>query len=287
VIMSKYVLILTLVLLAPSAFAVETQQATSGVGRASIEAQSNAGRGSGEEFTAQAQLPYTSSKFPPTATSYFAEDNGSILRLVADPQPSGEASTKAEPPSARPGEIPADTPYPIHPPVWRKATEIYFNSGPPRQPVGVGYLSTCWSASGTCVNVGPPPQTWYLVDLTKCTELAPWCLPSDAAFAFVTAIMVQTSGNRLEGAGFGIVFRRPGDTNVTCDSHNYTGQTFLNAYSPPLGFNNNRAEFSTWIPLAEGKFEYCWRQTSTTGTFPTHPNGATYAVNMSLQAWAR
>ena len=51
-IMSKYVLILTLVLLAPSAFAVETQQATSGVGRASIEAQSNAGRGSGEEFTA-------------------------------------------------------------------------------------------------------------------------------------------------------------------------------------------------------------------------------------------
>jgi hypothetical protein len=280
--MSKHVLILALVLLAPSAFAVEMQQTTSAVGSVSIEARSNAGIDAGEEFTAQTQAPYTASKFLPTAASYFAENDRSALRLVADPQPSG-----AEPSPARPGEIPADTPYPIHPPVWRKATEIYFNSGPPRQPVGVGYLSTCWSASGTCVNVGPPAQTWYLVDLTKCTELAPWCLPSDAAFAFVTAIMVQTSGNRLEGAGFGIVFRRPGDANVTCDSYNYTGQTFLNAYSPPLGLNNNRAEFSTWIPLSDGKFEYCWRQTSTTGTFPTHPNGATYAVNMSLQAWAR
>lgn len=271
--MSKHVLILALVLFAPPAFTVETQQTESAVGSVSIEAQSNAYQDRGEAF--------------PAIASYFAENNRSALRLVGDPQPSGEVGTKAEPPSARPGEIPADTPYPIHPPVWRKATEIYFNSGPPRQPVGVGYLSTCWSASGTCVNVGPPPQTWYLVDLTKCTELAPWCLPSDAAFAFVTAIMVQTSGNRMEGAGFGIVFRRPGDANVTCESHNYTGQTFLNAYSPPLGLNNNRAEFSTWIPLAEGKFEYCWRQTSTTGTFPTHPNGMTYAVNMSLQAWAR
>jgi hypothetical protein len=177
--------------------------------------------------------------------------------------------------------------YPIHPPIWRKATEIYFNSGPPRQPVGVGYLSTCWSAGGACVNFGPPPQTWHVVDLTKCTARAPWCLPSDAAFAFVSAIMVQTSGNRSEGAGFGIVVRRPGDSAVTCDSHNYIGQTFLNAYGPPLGLYNNRAEFSTWVPLTEGKFEYCWRQTSTAETFPMHPNGATYAINMSLQAWAR
>ena len=286
--MFKQVFIVTLVLLARSAVAVEIQPSWSAFGTEAIKGYLNAGldnSGSGEGLTGQAR--YTPPDFLPTAASYFAENNTSSLHLVADHEVPGEVGNAAELPAARPDEIPPDTPYPIHPPIWRKATEIYFNSGPPRQPVGVGYLSTCWSAGGACVNFGPPPQTWHVVDLTKCTARAPWCLPSDAAFAFVSAIMVQTSGNRSEGAGFGIVVRRPGDSAVTCDSHNYIGQTFLNAYGPPLGLYNNRAEFSTWVPLTEGKFEYCWRKTSTAETFPMHPNGATYAINMSLQAWAR
>jgi hypothetical protein len=286
--MLKQIAILTLVLLARSTFAAEIQPTRSLFGIEAIKVQLNAGldnSGRGEGVVGQAQ--YTSAKFVPPANSYFAGSNTNSLHLVADHELPGGAGNAAELPAARPDEVPPDTPYPIHPPVWRKATEIYFNSGPPRQPIGVGYLSTCWSAGGACVNVGPPPQTWHVVDLTNCTARAPWCLPSDAGFAFVSAIMVQTSGNRSEGAGFGIVFRRPGDSNVTCDSHNYTGQTFLNAYGPPLGLYNNRAEFSTWVPLSEGKFEYCWRQTSTAETFPIHPNGTTYAINMSLQAWAR
>ena len=283
--MLKQISFLTLVLLARSAFAVELQPTRSLFGIESIKVQLNTGLDNSSRSEGLFEpARHTSLSLFPTAASYFAENNTSSLHLVAGHELPGEVSNAAE---ARPDEIPPNTPYPIHPPIWRKATEIYFNSGPPRQPIGVGYLSTCWSAGGACVNVGPPPQTWYVVDLTKCTALAPWCLPSDAAFAFVSAIMVQTSGNRSEGAGFGIVFRRPGDSAVTCDSHNYTGQTFLNAYGPPLGLYNNRAEFSTWVPLAEGKFEYCWRQTSTAETFPIHPNGATYAVNMSLQAWAR
>jgi len=286
--MLKQIAILTLVLLARSTFAAEMQPTRSLFGVEAIKVQLNAGldnSGRGEGVVGQAQ--YTSAKFVPPANSHFAGSNTNSLHLAADHELPGGAGSAAELPAAGPDEIPPDTPYPIHPPVWRKATEIYFNSGPPRQPIGVGYLSTCWSAGGACVNVGPPPQTWHVVDLTKCTARAPWCLPSDAAFAFVSAIMVQTSGNRSEGAGFGIVFRRPGDSNVTCDSHNYTGQTFLNAYGASLGLYNNRAEFSTWVPLSEGKFEYCWRQTSTAETFPIHPNGTTYAINMSLQAWAR
>jgi hypothetical protein len=286
--MLKQIAILTLVLLARSEFAGEIQPTWSALGIEAIKVHLDTGldnSGSGEGFTGQAR--YTSPKFLPTANSYFAENNTNSLHPAADHDLPSEVSNAAEPPSARSDEIPHDTPYPIHPPIWRRATEIYFNSGPPRQPVGVGYLSTCWSANGACVNIGPPPQTWYVVDLTKCTVFAPWCLPSDAAFAFVSAIMVQTGGNRSEGAGFGIVFRRPGDSTVTCDSHNYTGQTFLNAYGLPLGLYNNRSEFSAWVPLSEGKFEYCWRQTSTAETFPIHPDGAAYAINMSLQAWAR
>jgi hypothetical protein len=185
--MLKQIAILTLVLLARSTFAAEIQPTRSLFGIEAIKVQLNAGldnSGRGEGVVGQAQ--YTSAKFVPPANSYFAGSNTNSLHLVADHELPGGAGNAAELPAARPDEIPPDTPYPIHPPVWRKATEIYFNSGPPRQPIGVGYLSTCWSAGGACVNVGPPPQTWHVVDLTNCTARAPWCLPSDAGFAFVT-----------------------------------------------------------------------------------------------------
>jgi hypothetical protein len=177
--MLKQILIVTLVLFARSASAVEIQPTSSAFGIEAIKVHLNAGldnSGSGQGLTGQAR--YTSRDFLPTATSYFAENNTGFLHLVADRELPGGAGNAAELLAARPDEIPPDTPYPIHPPIWRKATEIYFNSGPPRQPIGGGCLTTCWSAGGACMHVGPPPH----LGAFRMTQHLPlsvrsWCRP--------------------------------------------------------------------------------------------------------------
>jgi hypothetical protein len=79
--------------------------------------------------------------------------------------------------------IPPDTPYPILPPLWQKVTDLYINTGAARQPVGPGYYSTCWSATGSCATVGPAPDNWHVVDLTA----SPWNVPATAKWALMEA----------------------------------------------------------------------------------------------------
>ena len=78
--MLKQILIVTLVLFARSASAVEIQRTSSAFGIEAIKVHLNAGldnSGSGQGLTGQAR--YTSRDFLPTATSYFAENNTGFL----------------------------------------------------------------------------------------------------------------------------------------------------------------------------------------------------------------
>jgi hypothetical protein len=161
------------------------------------------------------------------------------------------------------------------PPVWQKVTELYINSGPPRQYDGPVEISNCYNTGSGCKESrGPEPGVWAVVDLT----LAPWSLPRDAKWADLRGRVIITHGTTQENASSGIAFRAIGDTRVSCTPENYMGQGVETATDGGI-----RTNMSTWVPLTDGKFEVCWAK-STPGTWP---NNSSYAFNLSIQAWAR
>lgn len=159
------------------------------------------------------------------------------------------------------------------PPSWVKATEYYVNVGPPRQYLGPVQATNCWYTT-SCGSKGPLPGQWQIVDLT----VAPWLLAADAKAAMLSGVLIITHGTTAETADLQVVFRPPGDVRVSCDGANLIGQAMETAVG-----NGQRSNMSTWVPLVDGRLEYCWR-TSTPGTWP---NNSSYAVNLSVQAWVR
>lgn len=158
---------------------------------------------------------------------------------------------------------------------WQKVTEFFVTPSPSRMygPANAVYVQTGLTSG----NEGPQERgIWHTVDLR------PFGVSEDAAAAFLAGLLIITGGFTEETADIQVGFRRPGDT-TPCSK--YLGQTsfqtnIVNGQSLPGGQRSNMA---TWVPLAGGKFEFCYR-VSTSGSWPVNPS---YAINLSLQAWAR
>lgn len=159
------------------------------------------------------------------------------------------------------------------PPVWAKADAIYVNTGPPRQWQGPVRATNCDWDGKACTDAGPASGTWATVDLSA----SPWSIPENAVAAQLSGILVITQGTKVEIADLGVIFRAPGSTTVKCDTDNYMGQ----AVEASVG-NGIRSGMATWVPVVDGKIEYCWYR-STPGTYPAN---SAYAVNLSIQAVA-
>jgi hypothetical protein len=169
---------------------------------------------------------------------------------------------------------------PVLPLPWQKVTEFYVTPSPSRMygPANAVYVQTGLPAE---LNEGPQTRgVWHTVDL------ASFGVPSDAVAAFLSGLLIITGGEVAEVADLRVVFRRPGDT-TPCTK--YLGQTSFQTNVVPTPYGNmaigggQRSNMATWVPLADGKFEFCY-QVSTGGAWPTNPS---YGINLSLQAWAR
>ena len=109
------------------------------------------------------------------------------------------------------------------------------------------------------------------VDLTQ----APWNVPVSAKWALMTGITIMTRGSNGAPSGFGVIFRTPGDTSVTCTQEYYSVQ----ALADPGGV---RAGATILVPLVNGRYEFCWHITAPQPAFPIGP---TYSFNPSLRGW--
>lgn len=157
----------------------------------------------------------------------------------------------------------ADGPY-ILP--WEQVTEIYFTPSQVRM-YGPGALQ---SLVGVPDPVGCQSQnTWCEADLTL------YGVPTDAKYAFMSGLLLITHGTNAQQADYQITFKKPGTTG---DCSKYLGQTV----EPHTG-GGQRSNMSTWVPLSEGKTEFCFRYNAPAAW----PNWSSYGVNLSVQAWAR
>lgn len=149
---------------------------------------------------------------------------------------------------------------------WQEVDHLYITTGPARMYSN----NVVWG--GTHMGAGDYGASqegqWHTVDLQ------PWGVDEDAKVAFLSGILIITSGTTNEIADMTIVFRRPGDNYTTCDK--YMGQATLS------GFGGQRSGFASWVPVKWGKIEFCYK-VSTPGTWPAH---AAYGVNLSIQGWA-
>lgn len=157
---------------------------------------------------------------------------------------------------------------PAKPLAFQQASQLWLTTTPARlYSDNVVYVQT--HLPGGCVgwcNEG----TWQTVDLT------PYGVASDAKWAFLSGMLIVTHGSAIEIADLKVVFRRPGDTSTDCTK--YLGQ----AIEAHVG-GGQRSNISTWVPLSYGVFEWCY----TTTTPGNWPDNSAYAVNISLQAWAK
>lgn len=141
-----------------------------------------------------------------------------------------------------------------------QAKEIWVDAGASRTAIFVN----------THTGMGGQPNTWQRVDLK------PFGVPADAMAVQVTGFLIITHGSTPETADLSVALRRPGAEAVSCA--NYQGQT-VEAH---VG-GGQRSNMSTWVPVANGELEFCYRR-STQGQWPT---SSAYGVNLSVQAWVR
>ncbi len=112
----------------------------------------------------------------------------------------------------------------------------------------------------------PPPQTWTTVDLT------PLGVPADAPAAFMAGMLIITQGNAAGILSIQISMRRFGSTEDSGCAR-YLGQTITYEYG-----GGSRSNWSTWVPLSGGKFQWCYQVIA--------PSAGDYGVNLTLQAYA-
>jgi hypothetical protein len=161
-------------------------------------------------------------------------------------------------------------------PTWETVSTFHVNTGPPRQ-----YIGPVFVISSNSPPSGPPADTWQEVDLTA----APWNVGVTAKAAFLAGLVIISSGNSApETDSAGIIFRAPGDTRISCSTANFIGQTIfqVNTVSGVILGGGQRAAMATWVPVVNGKIEYCWTR-NTTGSWP---NSGAYGFNLAVQAWA-
>lgn len=133
------------------------------------------------------------------------------------------------------------------------------------------YYSTCQWTGTACGNTYSYPNgTWVVADLTRLG------VPTDAKGAFVSGTMIISHGSTSESADLHWTFRMPGDTAADCTK--YVSQVTETSVG-----NGQRSGAAHWVPLVDGKFEWCV-QRATSGTWPTN---SSYAINLTLEAWAR
>lgn len=160
-------------------------------------------------------------------------------------------------------------------PTWAAVSTFHINTGPPRQ-----YIGPVFVISSNSPPSGPPAGQWQQIDLTS----EPWGVGANAKAVFLAGLVIISSGNsQQETDSAGIIFRTPGDTRVTCDTANFIGQTIfqVNVVNGVALGGGQRAAMATWVPVVDGKIEYCWTRT-TTGPWPA--SGA-YGFNLAIQAW--
>ena len=159
----------------------------------------------------------------------------------------------------------ADGPRPLP---WTSVRELWIT---PSQARMYGPPGAVQSLIGTPQLVGcQMPSTWCVADLTL------WGVPTDAKFAFLSGILLITHGINAQSADFHLTFRQPGDDTADCTK--YIGQVI-----EPFQAGGQRSGMAVWVPLVDGKLEYCFRYTGQAGW----PDFAAYGVNLSVQAWAR
>lgn len=168
---------------------------------------------------------------------------------------------------------------PSLPLAWVKLTEIYYTTGQVRMygdtpevcsvaPCNAVYVQTRLGEGG---DAGPQAtDTWHTVDLTA------FGVAEDAKVAFLSGVLIITHGTTEELANLTVTLRAHGDNNSSCSK--YLGQVIETSIA-----SGQRSTFSTMVPLNAGKFDFCYR-ISTTGNYPDH---SAYAINLSLQAWGR
>lgn len=125
----------------------------------------------------------------------------------------------------------------------------------------------------------PPPGQWISVDVSALG------VPSDAFAVNLGGLLLITVGQEIGTANLTIAFRAPGKTNVTCG--HYVGQAIT--VNPPSN-NGARSPLSVWVPISNGRFEYCWQRGTVGTSFPTGtlaawPLTSSYGVNLSVQAF--
>lgn len=170
---------------------------------------------------------------------------------------------------------------------WVKLSEIYYtpsqarlygsggasiNCGKPvthTNPCNAVYVQTHLPTGS---NEGPQAQnTPHVVDLV------PYGVAEDAKVAWLSGLLIITHGSSSEIADIMVSFAAENDAAFNCSK--YIGQTIEAATG-----SGQRSNFSTMVPLTNGKFKFCYRLATPGGQYPSQ---SSYAINLSLQAWGR
>lgn len=133
---------------------------------------------------------------------------------------------------------------------YDEPSTVFFNSY-----TGVGDLAT---------------NVWHEVDLHELHGI-----PRTAVSAMISGILIITQGTTLATAGMTLAFRKSGDTSVNCN------MIIAQAIEGP-GNGGIRSTMSAFIPLIDGKFEWCWTRQTTL----QWPSSAAYGLNLHMQGYA-
>ncbi len=150
---------------------------------------------------------------------------------------------------------------------WNKSTEIYTRKGE------TWFLSEIFGNTYTGQFIPAPCATqgqWCTVDFK------PGGVGADAKAVFVQGLLIITSGSTVQTADLHLSFRRPGDTSVNCVNQ-YMAQAVI------ATITGERTNFSSWLPVVDGKLEFCW----TRNTPDPYPANSAYGFNMGAQAWVK
>lgn len=153
---------------------------------------------------------------------------------------------------------------------WVECSKIYVNSDNPVFPAienTAGYINTV-------TGYGPYINTWMEVDVTS------YGVPQDATAIFLSGRLIITQGLFQQSPNMTVLYAAP---SSDIPSTMYQIQAISNSSQ-----GGERQDFSTWVPLENGKFKMLW---NTPGNLDPwvfrYPNYASYGLNTSIQAYAK
>lgn len=145
---------------------------------------------------------------------------------------------------------------------WPEFGIIGMSSDAPKGPTGI-FLNT---AAG----IGAPDGAWNTVSLTSVG------VPVNSGAAFLSGLLIISGGTDNKIYDLTLALRSPGST---MSAANYAGQTICVGSG-----SGSRTNFSSWVPLSSGCFEYQWNHESNASPYP---QGGAYAINLAVQAYVR